>query len=112
MSRLSTKQKILLKALGTSYFVISNACKEARIERKTYYRWLEQPKFKRACDEIEQDLLHVIEDRLKVEALNRQPWAVRFFLSRRHPSYKPKLEVSEGYNFDFIGEEETSKARK
>jgi len=101
MSSLSAKQKILLKALETSYFVVSNACKAAKIERKTYYRWLDQPEFRKECDKVEQDLLVVIEDRLKVEALNRQPWAVRFFLSRRHPNYKPKLEVSEGYDFDF-----------
>lgn len=101
---LSAKQKLILKELAANYFVITNACNAAKISRQTLYEWLKIPEFKKKADEIENDLLNVIEDRLKAQAINKQPWAIKFFLSRRHSSYKPKLEVSQGYEFEFDGE--------
>lgn len=104
---LSEKQKTLLQALEDSYYVILTACKRANIGRRTYYNWMEQTEFREKAEEIEKDLLTVIEDRLKTEALKRQPWAIRFFLSRRHPNYKPqhKVEISERPEFYFEEEE-------
>lgn len=96
---LTPKQKLLLKTLTESYFVVSIACRKANISRMTYYRWLKNSEFKEKLEEIDQDLLTAIEDRLKSAALENQPWAIRFFLGRRHPDYKAKYEVEERPKF-------------
>lgn len=106
---LSIKQKKLILCLKEEYFIVSNACKKANISREMYYRWLrEVPEFSKAVNDVEQDFFNLIEDRLKTASFNKQPWAIKFFLSRRHPNYKPKLEVSEGYNFEFENGESES----
>lgn len=98
---LNPKQRAFIKVLAKKFFVVTAACAEFGIDRGTYYDWLDNPNFKKQVDKLDSDLFTVIEDRLKASAIERQPWAVRFFLSRRHPQYKQKIEVSEGYDFDF-----------
>lgn len=102
---LTKKQQLLLKALEKEYYIISYACKKVGIDRKTYYNWLKIPEFKKACEELDEDLLTLIEDRLKTAALQDESWAIKFFLSRRHPDYKPKLEVEEEIEFTWPKDE-------
>jgi len=97
----------LLKMLAKHYFVVTRACHDAGIERPTFYNWYRlDPDFKAKVDRVEEDLMQVVEDQLKVEALNKQPWAIRYFLSRRHPKYKAKVEMTTGPEFDFSDETE------
>ena len=97
---LNPNQKRLIKALKEEYYVVVNACKRARISRDTYYEWFNNnEEFRAATIEVEQYLNVAIADRLKIEALNRQPWAIRFYLSRRHADFKQKVELSGGLRF-------------
>lgn len=102
---LSIKQKKLVVALKKNYFIVTKACAEAGISREMHYRWYnESPEYRKEADLAEQDLLQIVEDKLKTSAFNAKPWAIKFFLSRKHKDYKAKMEVSEGYDFDFGNE--------
>ena len=105
---LTKQQSQLLRALEQEFYVISKACQKVGIDRKTYYNWLEKnPEFKRACEKADEDLMVLVEDRLKHATLKNAPWAVRFFLSRRHPLYKYKVEVEEKPTFLFEADEDS-----
>ena len=105
--KLTRRQLVLLKALEEEFYIITAACEKVNVSRKTYYRWLEQPEFKRACEKADEDLMVLVEDRLKHATLKNAPWAVRFFLSRRHPLYKYKVEVEEKPTFLFEADEDS-----
>ena len=90
---LSPKQMKLLKALRDCFFVVSQACIKAGVDRKTYYNWLEDDEFKAEVEHIEQDYLNVVEDQLKTSSINNEAWAVKFTLERKHPAYKQKVET-------------------
>lgn len=90
---LSAKQKILIKELLKNFFIVSRACTKVGIDRSTYYEWLTQPDFKDEIDRVEKDLLILMEDELKNAGLNQEQWAVKFYLERKHPAYKLKVEA-------------------
>lgn len=59
------KKRELLNALESSLCVITTACKLAKIERKTYYRWLESdPFFAEMVDDLSDIALDFAETKL------------------------------------------------
>ena len=102
-----SNQKRVLEALQENFYVVSKACAMAGIDRHTYYNWMEDdPKFVEKAEKVERDLFSAIEDKLKEEAIRRQPWAIRFFLARRHPKYKSKVELSQAPDFTLDSDDE------
>lgn len=90
---LSLKQKALIKELMNNFFIITRACKKVGIERQTYYDWLEKEEFANEIQKVEKDLLNKMEDELKNAGLNQEQWAIKFYLERKHPAYKLKVEA-------------------
>lgn len=110
--RLSGKQKLLLKSLEKNYYVVTKACEDVGVPRITYYWWMDHNDlFAEKAKEVEKDLLITIEDRLKLSALKDQPWAVRFFLGRKHPDYKVKIHAEEETKFEFLFKNEEGKEK-
>jgi hypothetical protein len=99
---LHQKQRDFLKALRANYSIITKTCEQTKVARATYYVWLTNPKFRAEVDKVEEDLLNVVEDLLKNETLHKEPWAIRFFLGRRHAKYRAKAELDIGQKPDFL----------
>jgi len=104
---LSPKQKDFIKKLYENYSIITKTCKETGVPRPTYYQWLGNDKFKAEVDKVEDDLLNVAEDLLKDETIHKQPWALRFFLGRRHEKYRMKgdFNIARKPDFDYGGDD-------
>lgn len=64
------KKKLFIEELLSHNFNISLACKIVGINRSTYYRWLEQTKFKTMLDDAFQRRKDMIEDKLMEEAMS------------------------------------------
>ena len=89
-------KKRVLDALKEVGGIITLACEKTGIGRRTFYHWVEKDqRFANEVNETFLDLRDRIEARLQVAGLAGQPWAVKFFLSRRHPAYKWKGEIEE-----------------
>lgn len=94
--RTTENKKRVLEALKESTGIIRVACEKTGISAVTFYRWKEaDPKFAEEVEKTFRDLMISVEARLQVAGLAGQPWAVKFFLSRRHPDYKWKGEIEE-----------------
>ena len=98
------RQDAFLAVLATNFFNVTNTCAEFGINRRTYYKWLEDPTFSKRRDEIRNALTESLEGVGRQIALGThtscegKPSAdlIKFFLRALHPQFKDKrsLEVS------------------
>jgi len=78
------KKTALLEALEKSLGVVTTACKQAGIARKTYYLWLEKDKaFKAAVDDIGNVALDFAESKLHKLIRDENPTAIIFYLKTK-----------------------------
>jgi len=92
---------------------ISQACKEAKIGRTTFYRWRKQKAFSIKLDEAVESLKDQIENKLITKALNGDNACLIFFCFSRMKDrgYIEKSEAvieHKGEGIKFIIEERTS----
>ncbi len=79
------------KVGGSSVSLVSE---QTGISRDTFYRWLrEDNEFKEKIDHVKYHLNDLVEDILMLKILQGDGPSVRFYLSRKHPSYKTHNEV-------------------
>jgi len=91
------KKKIALETYYALNGNVSRTCKALKIERRTWYNWLEQdPVFFEAINEQKQEVL----DNLKDEALRRaldtskeNDTMLIFSLKSLHPEFKPQRDT-------------------
>lgn len=83
--RLSTREKkqVFLTMFKSKAANISVACEAAHIARKTYYRWLKNPKFKQKCDEILDGLIDYAESALIIAIKRGSLGAICYFLNNK-----------------------------
>ncbi|MDD5605748.1 MAG: phBC6A51 family helix-turn-helix protein [Patescibacteria group bacterium] len=68
---------------------ITAICSELKIDRSTYYRWLnDDPEFKRGVEEAKNHRNDFVEDMLMMAIFDGDSSAIRFYLNKRHPDYK------------------------
>lgn len=95
--RVSTRQAkerfvTMFESIGGSS--VSLATQQAGISRDTFYRWLHEDKeFKEKIEYTKRHLNDLVEDILMLKILQGDGPSVRFYLSRKHPSYKTHNEV-------------------
>jgi len=78
------KKAAMLEALEKSLGVVSTACKQVGIARKTYYLWLEKDKdFKAAVDDISNVALDFAESKLHKLIRDENPTAIIFYLKTK-----------------------------
>ena len=83
--RQPSRKKAVLTALALTG-VVTAACKAAKVDRATFYRWREQdPVFAAQCDDAFQSALDLIEMRAMTMAAAGDGPMIRFLLSRRRP---------------------------
>lgn len=84
MPRTDEKKQAMLKALEQQLGIITAACKQVGIDRKTHYRWLEaDPEYKEAAEAIPEVVLDFAENQLYKAIKDGNVTATIFFLKTR-----------------------------
>ncbi len=86
-----------LKALQKRKGIVSLACADVGIDRKTFYNWQKDDSdFLKQSEEIREIEIGIIaEDRLAEAIIEHKDMAmVRFYLQSRSAKYTPKLQTS------------------
>lgn len=91
--RTTIRKKKFLEIFEKSLGIIGAAATAAGIERKTYYRWREEdPEFKKKADEVLAIQPDAVEDKLIQNIGRNNTASIHFYLSRKHPHYRQKIE--------------------
>lgn len=90
--RTRIKKKMALEIFGNIRGVITVVCKKVEIAPKTFYEWKKtDPEFAAAIREVEIERCNDIEDLLLGKIfIEHDGTSIRYWLDRKHPSYKPK----------------------
>jgi len=77
-------KKRLLEALEISLGIVTEACKNAEVSRKTFYQYcLEDPEFKKEVDAIQDVALDFAESALHKQIKNGVPSSTMFYLKTK-----------------------------
>jgi predicted DNA-binding transcriptional regulator AlpA len=79
--------------------IVQVACEKAGLSRNTVYRWRKEDKeFEKKMDQALADGVALVNDMSESQLLTlikeKNFPAVRFWLNKRHPAYKDKIEVT------------------
>lgn len=78
---ISDNKKKILEALENCRGIVSDACKSAKISRKTFYEWLKKDSdFKSEVDSIQEPVLDYVEGKLFKLIEDENPAAIFFYL--------------------------------
>uniref|UniRef100_A0A6M3IF29 Putative terminase small subunit n=1 Tax=viral metagenome TaxID=1070528 RepID=A0A6M3IF29_9ZZZZ len=83
MPQIGTKKELFLKAYKVNMCNISKACEAVPINRKTFYRWIENINFKEQIKEIDESLDDMAECSLYKNVKSGMQKAVEFYLTNR-----------------------------
>jgi hypothetical protein len=93
--RTKTKKALFLDFFAKTMGIVDAAAKGAEIHRDTVYDWRKKDQtFALAMDQIVSAEPDIAEQQLKMAILKGYMPSVHFYLSRRHPAYKQKIEHS------------------
>lgn len=89
----SVKKKFLEELAKTG--IISAACARVHISRATYYRWIDSnPKFRELVEKSDRYGRDTLNDRMEMRLIAQADQgdqkALAYYLSHRHPGYKPQ----------------------
>ena len=109
-------QEQLLKEL-TKVPIVQVACEKAGLSRNTVYRWRKEDKeFEKKMDQALVDGVALVNDMSESQLLTlikeKNFPAVRFWLNKRHPAYKDKIEVTRAGNIEELTPEQEATVRK
>jgi hypothetical protein len=110
--RVTKNKELLLDALDKSMGIISTACKEAGVNRLTFYNYMKNdPHFRERVEEINEACIDMAETQLLKKIKEGDVKAIEFFLARRGRmrGYGWKVDVniaSEQIKFKFNLDEE------
>lgn len=93
--RLKNKQKAFLAAYIEHKGHITNACKDAEINRKTYYDWMKEPFFAEKFDEALEIFNDTIETNIRMMAVGMDRDMLKFWAKHqmRHRGFNEKQEI-------------------
>tara|TARA_B100000745_G_C19822606_1_gene271767 strand:- start:41 stop:439 length:399 start_codon:yes stop_codon:yes gene_type:complete len=97
--------------------IVQVACEKAGVSRNTVYRWKREDKdFAKQFDEALADGVEFVNDMSESQLLQlikeKNFSAVRFWLNKRHPAYKDKLEVTRTGDIEELSPEQEATVRK
>lgn len=97
------------KSLGNA----TRACKAANINRTTYYKWKEKdPEFRKQCEEILDEQIDFVEDKLKEAIKDGNPKLIEFYLRTigKKRGYSEKIEIEHTGQVETVGTEFSTKS--
>lgn len=97
--------------------IVQVACEKAGVSRNSVYRWKREDKeFAKQFDEALADGVDFVNDMSESQLLQlikeKNFSAVRFWLNKRHPAYKDKLEVTRAGDIEELSPEQEATVRK
>lgn len=97
--------------------IVQVACEKAGLSRNTVYRWRKEDKdFEKKMDQALVDGVALVNDMSESQLLTlikeKNFPAVRFWLNKRHPAYKDKLEVTRMGAIDELTPEQEATVRQ
>ncbi len=97
--------------------IVQVACEKSGISRNTLYRWKrDDPEFAKALEDALADGVAFVNDMSESQLLqlikDKSFSAVRFWLNKRHPAYKDKLEVINKKETDELSPEQADIVRR
>jgi hypothetical protein len=97
--------------------IIQLASEKCGVSRQSVYRWKKEDKefekkFEEALDEGEAYINDLSEIQLVNLIKEKHPSSIRFRLSRRHPKYKDKLEVTTRNEIEAMTPERAAEIRR
>ncbi len=97
--------------------IVQVACEKVGVSRNTVYRWKREDKdFAKQFDEALADGVEFVNDMSESQLLQlikeKNFSAVRFWLNKRHPAYKDKLEVTRIGEIEELSPEQEATVRK
>lgn len=97
--------------------IVQVACEKVGVSRNTVYRWKREDKdFAKQFDEALADGVEFVNDMSESQLLQlikeKNFSAVRFWLNKRHPAYKDKLEVTRTGDIEELSPEQEATVRK
>jgi hypothetical protein len=93
-SRIKKDKEKFLDIFRENIAIITTSCLKAKINRSTYYDWCKTDKeFKKKIEEIREEQLSQVEDRLLKAILNDNIKGIIFYLQSKHPDYKRKTGI-------------------
>ena len=97
--------------------IIQVACEKSGISRNTVYRWKrEDSDFEKEFEKAMADGVAFVNDMSESQLLTlikeKNFSAVRFWLNKRHPAYKDKIEVTSRQDIDELNPEQEAIVRK
>lgn len=92
------RKKAILKHFEKTPLV-RPVCQKVGITTMTYYRWIKNdPKFGEMAEEIlknsREDFNDIAESALMQAVINKEPWAIRFWLLYNSKQYRRRKEIS------------------
>lgn len=96
--------------------IVQVACEKSGISRNTLYRWKrDDPEFAKALEGALSDGVAFVNDMSESQLLqlikDKNFSAVRFWLNKRHPAYKDKLEVTSKNEINELSPEQAEVVR-
>jgi len=97
--------------------IVQVACEKAGLSRNTVYRWRKEDKeFEKKMDQALADGVALVNDMSESQLLTlikeKNFPAVRFWLNKRHPAYKDKIEVTRVGTIEELTPEQEATVRK
>ena len=97
--------------------IVQVACEKTGVSRNSVYRWKREDKeFEKQFDEALAEGVTFVNDMSESQLLQlikeKSFSAVRFWLNKRHPAYKDKIEVTNNNDIDELNPEQEAIVRK
>lgn len=97
--------------------IVQVACEKTGVSRNSVYRWKREDKaFAKQFDGALADGVEFVNDMSESQLLqlikDKNFSAVRFWLNKRHPAYKDKLEVTRAGDIEELSPEQEATVRK
>ena len=84
MSQIVTHKKAMIEALEKSLGIVTTACKNVGIDRRTHYRWLKDDQdYKEAVESVEDIALDFAESQLHKQIKEGNPTSTIFYLKTK-----------------------------
>lgn len=97
--------------------IVQVACEKTGVSRNSVYRWKREDKvFAKQFDDALTDGVEFVNDMSESQLLKlikeKNFSAVRFWLNKRHPAYKDKIEVTRAGDIEELSPEQQAMVRK
>lgn len=78
------RKRQVIEALSECYGIVTDACRKTNVARSTFYNWVnEDPEFKSAVEDIQEETLDFVEGQLHKQIANGEVSSTIFYLKTK-----------------------------